>query len=184
MTTIPQISWPPLGLVVITLLLGAGVAVLLALIRLRRRCPQRVTAPDSAAVRLQRLQRLTEANTRLPPLESALPELNQPQPAPRTPPQPQPTTDLTSSAVATAQAAVVLDSGKTAAVRTLPTVTPLASLDELLGWVAGYEGFAVARVPRRPRFFKPSSRLLVCHDYKGGYVEDTLPQVVAGAREG
>lgn len=61
-----------------------------------------------------------------------------------------------------------------------PEVAPLTTLEELLGYEkAGWgHGFAPARpLPFVAAPFPPfKSRLLVCHDYNGGYGEDKLIQ--------
>jgi hypothetical protein len=58
-----------------------------------------------------------------------------------------------------------------------PRLSPLKTLEEVLRWIAGYDGLCVASVPKRPRLFSSPTRLIVCHDMKGGYVEDAHPQV-------
>lgn len=58
-----------------------------------------------------------------------------------------------------------------------PRLSPLKTLEEVLRWAAGYDGLCVASVPKRPRLFSSPTRLIVCHDMKGGYVEDAHPQV-------
>ena len=65
-----------------------------------------------------------------------------------------------------------------------PKVRPLATLEALLRWAEGYDGLCVACVPRRPRPFASPTRLIVCHDMKGGYVEDAHPQVCCVERAG
>lgn len=61
-----------------------------------------------------------------------------------------------------------------------PEISPLTTLEELLGYErAGWgQGFAPARpLPFVAAPFPPlKSRLLVCHDYAGGYGEDRLVQ--------
>lgn len=62
-----------------------------------------------------------------------------------------------------------------------PEISPLTTLEELLGYENAGWGQSFAPARPRPTFvagpFPPlESRLLVCHDYDGGYGEDRLVQ--------
>jgi len=62
--------------------------------------------------------------------------------------------------------------------RRTPECKPLFDLDEVLSWQPGKDDLCVASVPRRPRKPVDEPRLLVCHDMKGGYLEDRLTDCI------
>lgn len=53
-----------------------------------------------------------------------------------------------------------------------PVCKPLFQLDEVLSWQPGRDDLSVASVSKRPRKHEDNARLLVCHDMRGGYLED------------
>ena len=60
-----------------------------------------------------------------------------------------------------------------------PVTNPLRSLDEALSWRPCFDEFSVSWTQRRPRASSSAeqrSRLLVCHDMMGGYLDDRLVQ--------
>lgn len=57
-----------------------------------------------------------------------------------------------------------------------PECRPLCHLDDVLSWKPGTDDLCVARIQKRPRKSEDRPRLLVCHDLKGGYLEDRLVQ--------
>ncbi|KAJ3194254.1 hypothetical protein HK101_003140 [Irineochytrium annulatum] len=61
-----------------------------------------------------------------------------------------------------------------------PRIEPVRTVPSLNDWQPGADPFNVSSVPLRPRSTSPQHRLLVCHDFKGGYHEDALPQGVKG----
>ena len=61
-----------------------------------------------------------------------------------------------------------------------PVSRPLKTLEELLSWRQGFDFFNVATVPltEQNRTIEKRPRTLVCHDMKGGYIEDRSVQTV------
>ena len=61
-----------------------------------------------------------------------------------------------------------------------PVSQPLKTLEELLSWRQGFDFFNVATVPltEQNRTIEKRARTLVCHDMKGGYIEDRCAQAV------
>jgi len=61
-----------------------------------------------------------------------------------------------------------------------PVSQPLKTLEELLSWRQGFDFFNVATVPltEQNRTIEKRPRTLVCHDMKGGYIEDRSVQAV------
>ncbi|XP_057311525.1 cytosolic endo-beta-N-acetylglucosaminidase-like isoform X2 [Hydractinia symbiolongicarpus] len=57
-----------------------------------------------------------------------------------------------------------------------PVIEPISSLEKLLTWIPGYEEFAVARISIRSVQNDGKPKTLVCHDMKGGYLEDRFCQ--------
>lgn len=59
-----------------------------------------------------------------------------------------------------------------------PVSRPLKTLEELLSWRQGFDFFNVATVPltEQNRTIEKRPRTLVCHDMKGGYIEDRSVQ--------
>ncbi|XP_052784128.1 uncharacterized protein LOC128219957 [Mya arenaria] len=57
-----------------------------------------------------------------------------------------------------------------------PVCKPLFDLDEVLSWQPAQDEFCVSSVARRPRKEQDGPRMLVCHDMRGGYLEDRLVQ--------
>ena len=59
-----------------------------------------------------------------------------------------------------------------------PCCRPLKTLEELLSWRQGFDFFNVATVPltEKNRTVEKRPRTLVCHDMKGGYIEDRSVQ--------
>lgn len=164
-----------------------GGAILLLVLWLERRHTHSAKAPQQqkaqaatlADIRAQRLRRLevpnSSSSTAAPPLESTLPELpagtaDDEAPAPQGQQQQQHQGEK-------GKRWQQMTARRESQARELPRSRPLESLDALLSWVPDYDAYNVSRVPLRKRLFKPQTRLLVCHDYKGGYVEDACPQV-------
>ena len=61
-----------------------------------------------------------------------------------------------------------------------PVSRPLKTLEELFSWRQGFDFFNVATVPliEQNRAVEKRPRTLVCHDMKGGYIEDRSVQAV------
>jgi len=61
-----------------------------------------------------------------------------------------------------------------------PVSQPLKTLEELLSWRQGFDFFNVATVPltEQNRTIEKRARTLVCHDMKGGYIEDRSVQAI------
>lgn len=54
-----------------------------------------------------------------------------------------------------------------------PTTSPINSLEQLLLWRPGFDEFSVSHVPlKKCTHDAKKPKTMVCHDMKGGYIED------------
>ena len=53
-----------------------------------------------------------------------------------------------------------------------PVCKPLYTYEEVVSWQPGNEDLNTTKIPRSPRQRDRGTKMLICHDMRGGYLED------------